>query len=104
MIRSATHLNLIPAIRNEYGITAHGNTFGIDYGRVCGLVIPTEAEVTAVKAVGDVTGAVIMRGTQRIGYANRIRGFIHYQGTDGMRMVVASTDSGFTALTRKLNG
>lgn len=38
MLINATHLNLIPVLRNKYGVTEHSNTFGIGYGRITGCI------------------------------------------------------------------
>lgn len=75
--------NAIPELRNEYGVTEHSNTFGINYGRVTQCV---PVKVTPVKVEADETEELIyayraMRRTirdmgnvpARISIVNRMR-------------------------------
>jgi hypothetical protein len=71
------------------------------------LVTATAAHVTLVRAGATAVRVLDENTGNQIGYAERIRGFIHYTGTrgsahEGMSAVVRSTDSTYVALTRAL--
>ena len=57
---------------------------------------------TAVQVMDENTG-------RQIGYAEKVRGFIHYTGTkgsahEGVEAIIASTDSTYAALQGALKG
>jgi hypothetical protein len=71
------------------------------------LVSATAAHVTLIRDGATAVRVLDENTGNQIGHAQRIHGFIHYNGTrgsahEGMTAVVRSTDSTYIALTRAL--
>lgn len=70
----ATPLALIPAIRNSYGVTEHSNTFGIDYGKVTGIVQSSKSASVAVMTYAEYLATMTVKTLRSIAARMGIKG------------------------------